>query len=242
MKTRNSILAGIALSMILIAFPAVTSMATGFQKGLDSRTVKVDRAVSGFTALDISSAFHVYLSQGNTESLSIEADEDIIDHIKTEVSGNTLKIYVDKRINNIGELNIYLTFKELNYIELSGAVDLEGENAMNFQDLKLDLSGASELEMDLKVNKLNTDFSGASELKLKGTCDKAYIDASGASKINMEDFTVSDLTIDASGASTMKVNASSKLKIDASGASSIRYKGGATIDASTSGASSVRSY
>ena len=58
--------------------------------------VRQERSVSGFNALEISGAIEVNLTQGNKESLVIEADSDYIDKIVTEVQGKTLKIYPER--------------------------------------------------------------------------------------------------------------------------------------------------
>jgi hypothetical protein len=57
----------------------------------------------------------------------------------------------------------------------------------------------------------------------------------------MYDYLVKGASLDASGASSIKVNVSGMLKVNAIGASSIDYKGAASIkDMKSSGASSVR--
>src|SRR4051812_14457869 len=52
-----------------------------------------DRHLSGFNAVDLAGSFDVYITQGSTESVKVEAPDNIIDHILTEVRGGVLKIY-----------------------------------------------------------------------------------------------------------------------------------------------------
>lgn len=214
------------------------------EKGIEGngKVVKEDREVSGFTSLKISSAFDVFLFQGSQEALTIEADENLIPHIKTEIKGDMLRIYTDENIRDYKKMNIYLTFEELEMIDISGAVSISAEDLLNFDELKLEGSGASEIDLEMEVKLLKADFSGASEIDLKGSAKSATFDLSGASDIDALDFEIGDLTLDVSGASDAKVYVTGNLEVDASGASSVRYKGSPHVQSDVSGAGSVKPY
>ena len=203
--------------------------------------VKEDRNVSGFTKLDIGGAFKVYLSQGDQEKLVIEADDNEIKDIVTEVSGNTLKIYTKSDWNSrYHDMTVWVTFKSLDHIDFSGAVEVTGEGTLNFDRLDMDVSGAAEIQMAMKAVKFDAEFSGASEVDFSGNCTSGYLELSGASDFDAQDLEFVDLNIEVSGASEAKVWATGTLNIDASGASDIRYKGAPKISINESGASSVK--
>jgi len=203
--------------------------------------VKEDRAVSNFSALDVGGAFKIYLTQGNEEKLTVEADADDMADIITEVVGSKLKIYTRSGWHgNFHGMIIYLTFKQLDDIGFSGAVEVESQMPLSFEDLRMDISGAAEIKMDFTASKYDAEFSGASEVEFTGKCQKGYIELSGASEFDAENLEFTDLVIELSGASDTRVNATGELNIDASGASSVRYKGGAKVTVNSSGASSVK--
>lgn len=203
--------------------------------------VKQERAVSGFNALEVGGAFEVFLTQGPAESLTVEADSDIIDMVITEVRGNTLKIYTEKGCcKNVRKMAVYLTFTDLEYIDISGACELENEGSLKLDKLGMEVSGASEMTLRMELDKLDLNLSGASELYLEGTCGQFYLDASGASEIEADQFMVSNMTIDASGASDCRVHVTDELYIEASGATTVRYAGNPKLTTSSSGASTVK--
>jgi len=205
--------------------------------------VKEERTVSNFTKLDVGGAFKIYLSQGDQEKLVIDADKDEMEEIVTEVIGNKLKIYTKSGWGNrFHEMSIYLTFKNLEYIGFSGAVEVVGENALTFTDLEMNVSGAAEIDLEMKAERFEAEFSGASELDFRGTCKTGYIELSGASEINAEGLEFQDLNIEVSGASEAKVWATGSLSIDASGASDIKYKGSPKVSIDESGASEVKPF
>ncbi|MCP4551139.1 MAG: DUF2807 domain-containing protein [Bacteroidetes bacterium] len=203
---------------------------------------KETRKVPPFDALDISNAFDVYLTQGNKESLVIEADDNILKHIYTEVVGGKLRIYIKGNIRRIKTMRAYISFKMLDEIELSGAVEIHGENAMKFENLMIDASGASEIYLKLTAAKVNLDLSGASDIEFTGSANELVVDASGASDIKAIDFEVDDCILEASGACSVKVFVNRNLEVDASGASTVRYKGSPSVEIDVSGVSSVKRY
>lgn len=204
---------------------------------------KEERKISQFTKLEVSSAFKVVLTQGNTEKLLIDASEDDMNQIITEVKGNKLIIRLKSAVFNrqIAGITIYLTFNTLTDIDVSGAVEVKGTNVMSFNDLEIEGSGASTITLNLSAKKLSCDLSGASSANLVGQAARFDIDLSGASKLDAREFTSKESNIDVSGASSAQVNVTEKLKVEGSGASNVRYSGNPAIVVSDlSGASSVK--
>lgn len=203
---------------------------------------KQDRPTGSFTGIEISSAIKVVLTQGNTEKLTLEGDDDILQRVITETRGNKLIIKLKEGTYNKSsqEVTAYLTFKTLSSIELSGAVNLNGTNEMNFNDLEFECSGATKINLHLNASKLDCDFSGASNLSLEGSAQLLNIDISGASKVNASDFVVKNCNIDCSGASYIAIHVTDKLRAEGSGASKISYKGNPSIvESDMSGASKM---
>lgn len=208
----------------------------------DGNVVKEERKVSGFSELDVSGAFTVYITQGNEEKLILEADENLMEYIRTEVSGNTLEIYTKGEIRDYKEMNVYLTYKELTDIEISGAVELTTENRMKTTELDLEVSGAAELNMSIEAKEISADFSGASEVEFSGYTGELDIDVSGAGELDAYEMEADIVRLDVSGAATARVYAREELHIDASGASTVKYKGEPKVYSDVSGASSIKHY
>ncbi len=213
-----------------------------FMEGVDGngKVVKETRNVSNFDAIKIGGAFDVYLSQGSSENLVIEADENLMDLIKTDVRDGTLVIDTRKNIRNSKELNIYITFRDLEKLKLSGAVEVQSDGKLKFEDLSIHGSGASEIELELEADKLICDFSGASEIDLSGSANYCSIDNSGASEVTAYDFVVREYLIEISGAGDAKIHCTDVLKARISGAASIRYQGNPKVDSRVSGAGSIK--
>lgn len=178
------------------------------------------RKADGFKRVDASGAVNVEIVSQKGFSVSVEADDNLIQNIKTEVSGDTLKIYSEDKISPKTQINVKVSMPEIIGLEVSGA-----SNA--------NVSGVSSDLVELKA-------SGASKVRIEGEVIKLKVDASGASKIDAEALKGEDASVDVSGASSATVLATEEVDLDASGASKITYVGEPKrIKQNASGASSI---
>lgn len=209
-------------------------MATGFV--LKAQNIVYDenaevRTVQKFTCIEVSGAVSLYLSQGDVEGVAVSTgDKKYNNRIKTEVKNGILKISVDGGVWNgfnwiDRKIRAYVTVDDLTRLDVSGASYVNITGAIKANDLKLDVSGASEIKGTINVGKLDMDISGASVARLSGTASDATIDASGACKINSYDLSIKTCKASSSGASMVKITVTDEINADASGGSDIYYKG-----------------
>jgi hypothetical protein len=205
------------------------------------------REAKDFHAISVSSSFDVYLTQGNEEKVAVSAsDVKYLENIKVEVRNGVLEIGWDhkgkwnKWNNGNKKLKAYISFKNIDKLSSSGACDVSVVGVLKADDLKVNLSGASDLKAKLEVKKLFVDLSGASDAKLSGVTTSLDIEVSGASSFKGFEFSTDYCNAKASGASDIKITVNKELSASASGASDVDYKGAGVIrDIKTSGASSI---
>ena len=225
--------------LVVIAF----ATAAFAQKTINDPNAEV-RDAKNFQAIELSSAFDVYLTQSNEESVAVSASEPKYrENIKVDVKGGVLIIRYDNKGKwNSGnkKLKAYISFKQLDKLNVSGACDVYIVGDWKANNLKIDISGATNLKGKMDAQKLMVDLSGASDLTLTGTVGQLNIEASGASDFKGFDLAVDYCNAKASGASDIKITVNKELSAEASGASDVKYKGSGLIrDIKTSGASSI---
>lgn len=198
------------------------------------------RKVQDFSSLKISNAFKVILTQGDKNEIKIEAPkEEYLEKIITEVANDKLILAIKGKIKIKGTIKVYITYKNLKEINLSGASELTTTNTIKADQFYLDGSGASEMVLKIDVKKLKLDFSGASEIMLSGSAIKFDVDLSGASDLKAAGLKVEKASVNISGAASVKMNVSKEVTGKASGAASVHVKGGGVINIQKSGASSI---
>lgn len=164
---------------ILLGAILLTGSANSFAK--PHPTVKsnhseiVDRHLSGFSGVHVGGSFDVYITQGNTESVKVEAPDDVIDRVITEVKDGVLKIYNKHHDGwNWGELwgfhkkvIVYVTAKDLNSIDISGSGDVFFKDGITTNSLKLKISGSGDILGKVDVKNLESHISGSGDMKFR---------------------------------------------------------------------------
>lgn len=226
------------------------------------------RKVPSFTAISVSSAIDLYLTQSNKNEVAVSATNDEIrDHIITEVVGGTLII----RLGDKGtwfswrkwgnyKTKAYVSIKDIDALTASGASTVHLVNTIESPKIRIKLSGASDFKGNIKAgvlmyqltgasdykgevsaNSIDIDGSGASNIELTGNVDDLAIEVSGASSAKLYNLTSKGAILRASGASNIGVTVTEILRANSSGASDINYKGNPNVkESNTSGASSIR--
>ena len=87
-----------------------------------SGTAKTEtRNVSGFKKVDAGGAINVEIAVQKDFSVTVEADDNLLTNIKTEVSGNTLKIYSEDRISPKTKIKVVISMPAIEALDVSGA-------------------------------------------------------------------------------------------------------------------------
>ncbi|MCL1937742.1 MAG: DUF2807 domain-containing protein [Candidatus Azobacteroides sp.] len=197
--------------------------------GLSAMTVwsqkKETRSVSGFTGIDASGMFDIAVTKGNKESLIIEADNEVMPYVRSEVRNGVLNLYLENKenkIRNVKVLKASIVMKNLDEVTLSGACKLTANDLFTPDKFKVDCSGASNLEIKINTGQLDIEASGASQIWLKANITgNTRLDVSGLSKIHGE-LKAANVKFDSSGASSIELTGSGvDFNIDASGTTKI---------------------
>ncbi|MFA9371691.1 MAG: head GIN domain-containing protein [Labilibaculum antarcticum] len=201
-----------------------------------------EREVGNFESIKVNGAFTIYLSQDDDCSLKVVADENLLDVIKTKVKGDVLYISTEKSIYKSKEMKLYIGFKHLSGLKANGAISLKSDQMLRFDELDIEINGASSAELELTANRLRIDNSGASTIKLAGKCDEVSIDISGAGSVSAYDLIVKRGSIDISGVGSGKVCVEEDLRVSISGIGSVKYKGEPKVTSDISFLGSLKKY
>ncbi|MRS64336.1 head GIN domain-containing protein [Larkinella terrae] len=197
--------------------------------------------LTNFDRLDMGSAFNITVRAGSSYSIEARGNRRDLDDLDIFTSNGTLRAkYRNNSRNRRYDMNITITMPTLRGVDFSGAARSDVSGFQGLRELDIKLSGASRASFDLDADRTNIDLSGASDLDLEGASGLLIGDLSGASKIEAFDYPVDEAELDLSGASTARVKVSKRLNVTASGASSVRYRGTPVIKSNTSGSSTVR--
>jgi hypothetical protein len=183
--------------------------------------VTVDRDVGDFSSIQINLAANLVLTQSDHVGLTIEADENLMQHIRTEIQNDRLVISTPSGISltpsRVIELNV--SFTTLRDIQILGSSDITAEG--------------------LDLDSLAIHFSGSGSTHLTGKIDEQNITIRGQARISNFDLASQRTTIDISGNGTIEVSAQDSLNITVAGMGIVRYIGHPVITENISGTANI---
>lgn len=202
------------------------------------------RDIDGFKSLSLGVAGDLYLKQGNSFSVELEGDKDLLEVIETEVRNGRLVIRRSNwRIMRNAQVTVYITMPEINGLSVSGSGTLEAKGPVNGDDLDISVSGSGKIILnDLKAERVDCSISGSGNIRLKGSAnDYVELSISGSGKFDGEEFRTGDMEIDISGSGNCRCWVEGDLEARVSGSGDIYYKGDTKrVDARISGSGKIR--
>lgn len=224
-------------------------LVSGFGKSLtgSGNVVTESRPVSKFNSIDVCCGMHLILTQGASESLEIEADDNLLPEIESFVTNGRLVVrfkdnFSGIRLFNTNPIRVKVSAPELVGVEISGGGRLEAAGPIQTTQMALDFSGGSRGVLDnLQADKLAVDLSGGSRIELSGISPDQTISLSGGSDYLAGDLQSRTTTLKMSGGGRATVWVTETLNADLSGGANASYYGNPMINQDLSGGSRLQS-
>ena len=194
-----------------------------------------------FTSVRGSAGMDVYLTAGDENKIVVEADENLMPIIKTEIVNGKLKIWADQNISRSKSQKVHVTYVKLEGIEASSGADVIGNSVVKSEFLTLKSSSGADLEVDVMAKDLFADVSSGADLKVSGRATKLQAEASSGSDLKARELEVKICEAKASSGADITVHVTDEMVGKASSGGDIKYYGDPTAVSVKDGASgSVR--
>ena len=178
------------------------------------------RPIEAFTKVQADGAFEITWAAAPAGALSITTDENLMEYMRTTLSGETLKVEWIKPLKGTRGIKVNIASPTLSDVNLNGAV-------------RLVASGFSGPELVIEAN-------GATRIALEGNVNAMAADLNGASRLDAESLEARAIELSISGAGKAEVNATQVLKVTVSGAGKVTYLGNPQVTKEINGAGSVK--
>lgn len=200
-----------------------------------------EREVNDFNEVTLTGVGNIIIEQGDKESLTIEAEDNILPKIITRVKNGELAIGFVGGITPLPteDIKFHLKVKNLNRIALTGTGVISCPE-LKTNDLEFDLSGAGEVNFKVTADSIKTLVSGFGTIILAGDADKQEVKVTGAGSYLAKDLVSKECDVTISGAGSVTVNVSEKLNVVLSGAGSVNYIGNPEISQKMTGPGSIK--
>ncbi|AFM04366.1 Protein of unknown function (DUF2807) [Bernardetia litoralis DSM 6794] len=242
---------------VLLVFSTSCSLIDDVCKDGQGEVITQERTISEFTALESRGSFTVNIFQDTsikTQTITISAQENIIDLIKTTVSGQSLIIDNNECYNTDEEVTITIRTPALSQISLTGSGDIFLQDIIRTSNIEFivdgsgtifsnsiikatactaNLKGSGNMELVFDTtNVVNASIDGSGNITLIGKATENNLNISGSGQINAFELPV--LT------STAEIIGSGIIELTATESDSTINTSTATVDAQVSGSGTVR--
>lgn len=228
----------IAVSLVALGLCACT-LGSG---RMETRTVDA----TGVRTVEFEGVGDLTITQGDDESLTVEAESDVIGRIVTAVRGDVLSIRLRNSFWRSGTIptrgiHYRLTVRDLNDVLLEGAGDVH-IGKLNTGSLALELNGAGSVDViDLDCDALVVRLQGAGSTTVSGKIGSQEVLVAGAGSFKAGDLASQTATIKITGAGDATVWAEQSLDATIQGVGSIRYYGDPVLSQQVNGVGQVKS-
>ena len=206
----------------MVSLFGITACNSPFNVNGSGNVISETRQVSGFSSIDLRGFGDVTIQQGDTESLLIEGDDNIVPLLTSTVRDGQLILDTKNtiQIGNVTKLRFNVTVKELDGINMSGAGNVMGA--------------------DINTEKITVRLSGTGNLTLSGTVGEQDVELSGVGNYDGNAFASKQAHVRVSGLGNAGVRVSDDLDALVSGMGSITYIGRPSTTKQISGAGSIQ--
>lgn len=231
----------VLLALISLSFASAQNWNSEKIKGNGVQTT-ITRTTQTYDKVSASGSFNIELVSGKEGTITITGDENIINHIVTEVDGNELKVYFEKNLsyNYKQEITITIPFEEISEVSFAGSGNLNGKDAINANAFEAKMTGSGNYTLEINAKNVDAKLAGSGNLKLLGTTDELEAKTAGSGDLNCSKLSALNADITVAGSGSLEVNCTNNLKASVAGSGNIQYKGKPkTIDKSVTGSGDI---
>jgi len=235
----------VAVMMVVLGLLAVAcgDVPTGSDRvrGSDEVTVET-RSIAEFERVVLAGEGDVLLGNGSDGLVEIETDDNLLTHIRTEVSGDTLTISTEPGIDiDPTDGVIYrLGCPVITAVTLSGAGTIDLADCATTDRFQIDLPGAGTIvALDVDITTLRASLPGAGSIIATGRTDRLDVVLAGAGDFDGRDLRADAVSVESLGVGTTTLWAVTELDVSVTGVGTVRYYGEPEVNSTVTGVGTI---
>lgn len=186
----------------------------------ENRNLKQD-----FTKIKVSTGLDLYISQGSSNEITVEADENLHDIIITEINDGVLKIYSEQNIWKAKARKIYVTVKTLEEVAATSGSDVYTKETLKVNDIKISSTSGADIRMSIDANTVETSSTSGSDIEISGIANNHISKATSGASIDAYELRSKNVTVKVSSGADINIYASESITAKASSGGDIDFKG-----------------
>jgi len=198
-------------------------------------------SVGNFRDIYLEGTFRVRLIQGNHNSLTVStSDVKAFDYLKVGNKGDLLHVHINRKLFDFSRVTLYITFQELEMIEIEGGMKVETEGYLDLNDLSIKVEGGAQINFKTKAGDISIVSEGGALFNLSGVAESLDVRLAGAGHVDAGQLKSKYVSFDIEGVGTGLVNATHSLNVQIKGVGKLKYRGNPKVTKIVEGLGSVK--
>jgi hypothetical protein len=174
----------------------------------DGRLAHERRAAGSVSAIDVSGPLEVNVRVGPAPSLEIDADSNLLPLIRTEVTGGTLRMWVEGNVRSNNSLRVTYTLPTLTQARASGSGRVT-ISELNGAPLDFSKSGSGSVQLSGQVSRLDVQQSGSGQVNASALrTGDANLTMNGSGRMSLGQVQGNALTANVHGSGSLQASGS----------------------------------
>lgn len=191
----------------------------------------VERSITGFHSIILKDNINLVLESSNTNHLTIEAGNNLLPKIISEISDSILTIQNNNSCNWVRNYNspvtAYLSFTRLDTIEYRSIGNITSNDTIHIEDLLINVKeGAGEISFIVNASTLHCNLHyGTADIKMKGKSNVCYVYSNSFGLINNLDLSADFVYLNNRSSNDVYIEANKVLGVTIENIGNVFYKG-----------------
>ncbi len=235
MKTVSSVLSTVILFLLTIGC-APSQDRFGSLKG-EGPKVRKDLVLDDFSGIELSMGnTEIILRQGDVRSVSIEAQQNIIDNLNQEVRSGVWDVKIRRNTRGFAPIRIWVTLPSLEVLRLSGSGHIRSEGTFRTESsLRLSVTGSGDIDLKVEADRVNAGISGSGSIRLEGTAREAELGITGSGGLGLRNLALKSCEVGIVGSGDAAVWVEELLSVSITGSGGVTYRGTPSIRSNITG-------
>jgi len=192
-----------------------------------------------FSEIDLKIEAEVVLTQGETPSVTVEGEENILEVLNLDVRNRQWEIKFDQWVDDYETLRIFITVEDLRKVIITGSGDIRTESPFLVDEMELRLNGSGDLFFQTEADKIDARITGSGSMDLQGQTDFLDVSVSGSGDLHAFELLAKNAEVNVNGSGDVEVLVENFLDAKILGSGDIYYKGDPVVEEKTTGSGEV---
>jgi len=185
------------------------------------------RKTEDYDGVSLGGFFEIVLIKGKEGNIKVEAEENLLQYIVTEVKRGTLQVNVEKGYNlkTTRRITVTVPVQEIEKVSLGGSGNIKGDLLLKADEFSVSIGGSGNIGLNIDAENVKTSVAGSGDIELSGKASSIKCSIAGSGTIKAYDLEVDSVKASIAGSGDIRISVKNSIKATVAGSGNIYYKG-----------------